>query len=169
MDGWKYLDARDGWKYLDASWLATTPPIYPSIHPSIHRLPNNPHPLFPNYKKNNARHFHPHHPQQEPEEMHPWYRGFVGSIEPKPGGQAKDKGSYTVAGVFRRVDDVTVEVGRYVGVRGSLSFFSFWGLFLRWGGGVVVFCCGGCFGGGSFACLVSLVLVGVSPSAASTT
>lgn len=40
--------------------------------------------------------------------MHPWYRGFVGTVEPKPGN--KDKGSYTVTGTFRRVDDVTVEV-----------------------------------------------------------
>lgn len=39
--------------------------------------------------------------------MHPWYRGFVGTVEPK---QGKDKGSYTVTGTFRRVDDVTVEV-----------------------------------------------------------
>jgi hypothetical protein len=45
--------------------------------------------------------------------MHPWYRGFVGSIEPKPG--AKDKGSYTVQGTFRRVDDVTVEVRAFCG------------------------------------------------------
>lgn len=47
--------------------------------------------------------------------MHPWYRGFVGTVEPKPGN--KDKGSYTVTGSFRRVDDVTVEVR--VGVYGD--------------------------------------------------
>lgn len=44
--------------------------------------------------------------------MHPWFRGFVGSVEPKSG--AKDRGSYTVMGAFRRVDDVTVEVCRCV-------------------------------------------------------
>lgn len=71
--------------------------------------------------------------------MHPWYRGFTGTIEPKPGTSpsgpliqahhfrphkhittlpwmclfsmlGRDTGSYLVTGSFRRVDDVTIEV-----------------------------------------------------------
>ncbi len=44
---------------------------------------------------------------EEPEEMHPWYRGFTGTIEEKGG---RDAGSYSVNGTVRRVDDVTIEV-----------------------------------------------------------
>lgn len=44
---------------------------------------------------------------EEPEEMHPWYRGFTGTVEAKGGREA---GSYAVLGTVRRVDDVTVEV-----------------------------------------------------------
>jgi DNA topoisomerase II len=66
------------------------------------------------------------------EPMHPWYRGFTGTIEPKAGesklfvsrqgstmgtertawlssGRA-DSSSYVVSGTFRRVDETTIEI-----------------------------------------------------------
>lgn len=39
--------------------------------------------------------------------MHPWYRGFIGTITPKPG---KERGSYVVTGTFQRLDETTIEV-----------------------------------------------------------
>eukprot|EP00898_Chlorokybus_atmophyticus_P003597 jgi/Chlat1/4238/Chrsp27S04322 len=41
------------------------------------------------------------------EEIHPWYRGFTGSISPTPG---KEGMAYTVAGAIKQLDDVTLEI-----------------------------------------------------------
>ncbi|KAI9090852.1 DNA topoisomerase [Phlyctochytrium arcticum] len=41
---------------------------------------------------------------QSPQDLHPWYRGFQGTIEPA----GKDK--YKVTGVIRKIDETTVEI-----------------------------------------------------------
>lgn len=43
---------------------------------------------------------------QSMEDMHPWYKGFMGSIEPSE----KEDGKYEVTGVITKTNDTTVEV-----------------------------------------------------------
>jgi DNA topoisomerase-2 len=42
---------------------------------------------------------------EEPQEMHPWYRGFTGDIQAKTG---KDSRNYTVSGGYEEIDNQTL-------------------------------------------------------------
>ena len=44
---------------------------------------------------------------EEPQEMHPWFRGFVGEITSKTG---KDANNYTVSGTFDQIDEQTIVI-----------------------------------------------------------